>query len=65
MATDYKFRITAQDKTKGAFNSVNKNVNKTTVAMRKLAGAFAGVVAVRQLTQFGSSTNKLADDIGR
>ena len=65
MATDYKFRITAQDKTKGAFNSVNKNVNKTTVAMRKLAGAFAGVVAVRQLTQFGSSTNKLADDIGK
>jgi len=65
MATDYKFRITAQDKTKGAFNSVNKNVNKTTVAMRKLAGAFAGVVAVRQLAQFGSSTSQLADSIGK
>jgi len=65
MATDYKFRITAQDKTKGAFNSVNKNVNKTTVAMRKLAGAFAGVVAVRQLAQFGSSTRQLADSIGK
>ena len=65
MATDYKFRITAQDKTKGAFNSVNKNVNSTTKAMKKLAGAFAGVVAVRQLVQFGKESLQLADDIGK
>ena len=29
MATDYKLRISAKDNTKGGFNSVNKNVNKT------------------------------------
>ncbi len=65
MATDYKFRITAQDKTKGAFNSVNKSVNGTQKAMKKLAGAFAGAFAVRQLVQFGKESVQLADDIGK
>jgi len=65
MATDYKFRITAQDKTKGGFNSVNRNINSTQVAMKKLAGAFAGVFAVRQLAMFGKETLALADSIGK
>lgn len=65
MATDYKFRITAKDQTKGAFNSVNRNVNSTQVAMKKLAGAFAGVFAVRQLAMFGKETLALADSIGK
>ena len=65
MATDYKFRITAKDQTQGAFNSVNRNVNSTQVAMKKLAGAFAGVFAVRQLAMFGKETLALADSIGK
>jgi hypothetical protein len=65
MATDYKFRITAQDKTKGAFNSVNKSVNGTQKAMKKLAGAFAGAFAVRQLVQFGNEALQVADSIGK
>jgi hypothetical protein len=65
MATDYKFRITAKDQTKGAFNSVNRNVNSTQAAMKKLAGAFAGVFAVRQLAMFGKETLALADSIGK
>lgn len=65
MATDYKFRITAQDKTKGAFNSVNKSVNGTQKAMKKLAGAFAGAFAVKQLVQFGNEALQLADNIGK
>ena len=65
MATDYKFRITAKDQTKGAFNSVNKSVNSTQAAMKKLAGAFAGVFAVRQLAMFGKETLALADSIGK
>jgi hypothetical protein len=65
MATDYKFRITAQDKTKGAFNSVNKSVNGTASAMKKLAGAFAGAFAVKQLVQFGNEALQLADNIGK
>jgi len=65
MATDYKFRITAKDQTKGAFGSVNRNINSTQVAMKKLAGAFAGVFAVRQLALFGKETLALADSIGK
>ena len=53
MATDYKLRITAQDKSKKGFNSVNKNINTTQQSMKKLAGAFAGVFAVRQIVMFG------------
>jgi len=65
MATDYKFRITAKDQTKGAFGSVNRNVNSTQAAMKKLAGAFAGVFAVRQIVQFGNEALALADSIGK
>lgn len=65
MATDYKFRITAKDQTKGAFNSVNKSVNSTQAAMKKLAGAFAGVFAVRQLVQFTNESMRLADEVGK
>lgn len=65
MATDYKLRITAQDKSKQGFNSVNKNINSTQSAMKKLAGAFAGVFAVRQLVQFGNEALQLADNVGK
>ena len=65
MATDYKLRITAQDKSKKGFNSVNKSINSTQSAMKKLAGAFAGVFAVRQIVQFGNEALELADTIGK
>jgi hypothetical protein len=65
MATDYKLRIKAQDQTKKGFNSVNKNINSTQSAMKKLAGAFAGVFAVRQIVQFGNQALQVADDIGK
>ena len=65
MATDYKLRISAKDNTKSGFNGVNKNINKTQSAMKKLAGAFAGAFAVRQLVQFGQESLALADSIGK
>ena len=65
MATDYKFRITAKDQTKGAFNSVNKSVNSTQVAMKKLAGAFAGAFALQRIVQFGQESITLADNLGK
>jgi len=65
MATDYKLRISAKDNTKGGFNSVNKNINKTQQSMKKLAGAFAGVFAIRAIVQFGQETLALADSIGK
>ena len=65
MATDYKLRIKASDQTKKGFNSVNKNINSTQQSMKKLAGAFAGVFAVRQIVQFGNEALQVADDIGK
>ena len=65
MATDYKIRAKLEDKTKGGFDKINKNVNKTNMAMRKLAGAFAGVFAVRQIANFTNQTLELADSIGK
>ena len=65
MATDYKLRISAKDNTKGGFNSANKNINKTQSAMKNLAGAFAGVFAVRQIVNFANETLALADNIGK
>lgn len=65
MATDYKLRITAQDKSKKGFNSVNKNINSTQSAMKKLAGAFAGAFAIRQIVQFGNEALELADSVGK
>jgi hypothetical protein len=65
MATDYKIRAKLEDKTKGGFDKINRNVNKTNMAMRKLAGAFAGVFAVRQIANFTAQTLELADSIGK
>ena len=65
MATDYKLRIKAQDQSKKGFNSVNKNINSTQNAMKKLAGVFAGAFAVRQIVQFGNEALQLADNIGK
>lgn len=65
MATDYKLRISAKDNSKGSFNSVNSNINKTQQAMKRLAGAFAGAFAVRAIVQFGSESLALADSIGK
>lgn len=65
MATDYKLRISAKDQSKKGFNSVNKNINSTQQSMKKLAGAFAGVFAVRQIIMFGQETLALADNIGK
>lgn len=65
MATNYKLRITANDQTKGGFNSVNRNINVTQNAMKKLAGAFAGVFAVQKIVAFGNETLRLADDLGK
>ena len=65
MATDYKLRIKAQDQSKKGFNSVNRNINSTQQSMKKLAGAFAGVFAVRQIVQFGNQALQVADDVGK
>jgi hypothetical protein len=63
--TDYKLRIKGQDQTGKAFGKVNKNINSTQSAMKKLAGAFAGAFAIRQIVQFGNEALQVADSIGK
>ena len=63
--TNYNLRINAKDNTRSGFNSVNSSINRTSSAMKKLAGAFAGVFAVRQLVSFTNDTLEMADAIGK
>lgn len=65
MATNYKLRIQATNETGKQFKQLNQNISSTQSAMKKLAGAFAGVFAVRQIVQFGNEALELADTIGK
>ncbi len=65
MATNYKLRIQATNETGKQFKQLNNNISTTQSAMKKLAGAFAGVFAVRQIVQFGNQALQVADDIGK
>jgi len=58
MASNYKLRITAEDRTKGAFGSVNKNLNK-------IKGALAVAFSASVITNFARETLQLADTIGK
>ena len=63
--TDYKLRIKGQDQTGKAFGNVNKNINSTQSAMKKLAGAFASAFAIRQIVQFNKEALQIADSLGK
>jgi hypothetical protein len=65
MAVDYRMKIKATDNTKGAFNSTNKNINKTQNALKKMAGLFAGAFAAGKMIQFGNSALQMADAVGK
>jgi hypothetical protein len=65
MATNYKLRIQATNETGKQFKQLNKNISTTQSAMKKLAGAFAGAFAIRQIVQFGNEALELADTIGK
>jgi endonuclease III-like uncharacterized protein len=58
MASNYKLRITAEDRTKGAFGAVNKNLNK-------IKGALAVAFSATVITNFARQTLELADTIGK
>ena len=58
MASNYKLRITAEDRTKGAFGTVNKNLNK-------IKGALAVAFSTAVITNFAKETLQLADTIGK
>lgn len=65
MAKDLKFRITAQDKTKGEFQKVNRSLKSTEQSMNRIKGALAAAFSVGVLVNFTKQTLALADSIGK
>ena len=63
--TKYNITLKAKDKTAREFQKLNRNIDNTQKAMKKIAGAFAGAFAVRQLVQFGNEALATADAIGK
>ncbi len=63
--TKYNVVLKAKDKTAREFQKLNRNIDNTQKAMKKIAGAFAGAFAVRQLVQFGDEALKIADSLGK
>ena len=63
--TKYNITLRAKDKTAREFQKLNRNIDHTQKAMKKIAGAFAGAFAVSQLVRFGDEALKVADTIGK
>ena len=63
--TKYNITLKAKDKTAREFQKLNRNIDNTQRAMKRIAGAFAGAFAVRQLVQFGNEALATADAIGK
>tara|TARA_R100000734_G_scaffold16817_1_gene12960 strand:- start:4367 stop:5869 length:1503 start_codon:yes stop_codon:yes gene_type:complete len=62
---DIMMRLKAQDKTKGAFNQVNKSLGKTENSMNKIKGAMAAAFSTAIILNFAKETLALADTIGK
>lgn len=62
---DIMMRLRAQDKSKNAFNSVNKSLNNTQQSMNKIKGALAAAFSVGVIANFAKQTLELADTIGK
>lgn len=63
--TKYNVVLKAKDKTAREFQKLNRNIDNTQKAMKKIAGAFAGAFAVGQLVRFGDEALKVADSVGK
>lgn len=67
-ASDVKINITAQDKTKAAFNRVNSNLKATSTAIKRIQGAFAifgaaGITAIDRLGKAALANNRIFVDM--
>lgn len=60
-----KFDVTAQNKTQGAFTQINRDLNKTSSGMKKIATAFASAFAIQKLVAFSNESLQMADAIGK
>lgn len=62
---DIMMRLKAQDKTKGAFDKVNKSLDRTHNSMNKIKGAMAAAFSTAVILNFAKETLSLADTIGK
>ena len=66
MATkDYKFDITAQNRTDKAFRKVNQSLDKTSKGMNFLKKSIVGAFGVAVIANFARETLRVADDLAK
>ena len=62
---NYKFDITAQNKTQQAFNQVNRSLDKTTQSMAFMKKSFVGLIGTAAIANFSRQTLQTADDLAK
>ena len=62
---DYKFDITAQNRTDKAFAKVNRNLDKTSKSMSFMKKSIVGAFGVAVLSNFGRQALQVGDDLAK
>tara|TARA_B100001059_G_C17834531_1_gene587011 strand:+ start:3889 stop:5391 length:1503 start_codon:yes stop_codon:yes gene_type:complete len=62
---DYRFNITAQNKTQQAFSQVNRSLDKTSKSMAFMKKSFVGLIGTAAIASFGRQTLQTADDLAK
>jgi hypothetical protein len=62
---DYRFNITAQNKTQQAFNQVNRSLDKTQKSMAFMKKSFVGLLGTAAIANFSRQTLQTADDLAK
>lgn len=62
---DYKFNITANNKTQQAFNQVNRSLDKTSKSMAFMKKSFVGLLGTAAIANFSRQTLQTADDLAK
>ena len=62
---DYRFNITAQNKTQQAFNQVNRSLDKTSKSMAFMKKSFVGLLGTAAIANFSRQTLQTADDLAK
>ena len=62
---DYRFNITAQNKTQQAFSQVNRSLDKTQKSMAFMKKSFVGLLGTAAIANFSRQTLQTADDLAK
>ena len=62
---DYRFNITAQNKTQQQFAQINRSLDKTSKSMAFMKKSFIGLLGTAAVAQFGRQALQTADDLAK